>query len=260
MKKTIRQIGAALSLYSKIPMPYYEWTDKDIACAIMYLPLVGVVIAALEYYANHILSALNIAVSVRSVIFILIPLLVTGGFHVDGYMDTADAIRSYQPKEKKLQIIDDPHIGAFSVISLVCSFLIMYSSVYIILDRGGCEATLGCCVLFVISRALAGLTSVCQKVAKDDDMLAGEMQNNNTVIYVMLYLWLFASLVFVLLTDIPNSLVMAASGVAFTIYYLRMTGKHFGGVLGDTAGYFVTAGEVFMILCMAVLTLIRGAI
>ena len=49
----------------------------------------------------------------------IIPILITGGFHIDGFMDTQDAINSYKPREKKLEILKDPHIGAFAVISLL---------------------------------------------------------------------------------------------------------------------------------------------
>ena len=40
-----------------------------------------------------------------------IPVLVTGGIHLDGYCDTVDALSSRQPREKKLEILKDPHTG-----------------------------------------------------------------------------------------------------------------------------------------------------
>ena len=43
---------------------------------------------------------------------------VTGGFHIDGFMDTMDAFHSYKPREEKLAILKDSHIGAFAVIML----------------------------------------------------------------------------------------------------------------------------------------------
>ena len=46
-------------------------------------------------------------------------LLVTGGIHMDGYMDTMDALHSYGNREKKLEILKDSHIGAFAVIMTV---------------------------------------------------------------------------------------------------------------------------------------------
>lgn len=51
-------------------------------------------------------------------------LLVTGGIHMDGYMDTMDALHSYGSREKKLEILKDSHIGAFAVIMTVLYVLI----------------------------------------------------------------------------------------------------------------------------------------
>ena len=53
-------------------------------------------------------------------------LLVTGGIHLDGFMDTTDARSSYGDREKKLAILKDSHVGAFAVIG--CSFYLILSA------------------------------------------------------------------------------------------------------------------------------------
>ena len=53
----------------------------------------------------------------------VLPILVTGGIHLDGFCDTADALASHQDTEKKLQILKDPHMGAFAAIWLGCYFI-----------------------------------------------------------------------------------------------------------------------------------------
>ncbi len=63
------------------------------------------------------------------------PLLLTGGFHVDGFMDTMDAFHSYQPKERKLEILKDSHIGAFAVIMLAVYGLIYMGAFSEITDK-----------------------------------------------------------------------------------------------------------------------------
>lgn len=60
-------------------------------------------------------------------IAVCIPLLVTGGIHMDGYMDTVDALSSHQSVEKKLEILKDPNAGAFAVI---------YCGIYLLLSLG----------------------------------------------------------------------------------------------------------------------------
>ena len=52
------------------------------------------------------------------------------------YADTCDALSSYGDREKKLEILKDPHCGAFAVIRL-CSYL---SLIHISLPASQCTA------------------------------------------------------------------------------------------------------------------------
>ena len=46
----------------------------------------------------------------------MIPIIITGGIHLDGLLDTADALSSYKSMEEKLEILKDSHTGAFAII------------------------------------------------------------------------------------------------------------------------------------------------
>ncbi len=59
-----------------------------------------------------------------------VPILATGGIHIDGFMDTMDALHSYQGRERKLEILKDPHSGAFSIIMLLLYYLIYAAAFY----------------------------------------------------------------------------------------------------------------------------------
>ena len=52
----LRKMAAAFSMYSKIPMPYFELDDKDCDDIIMFLPLIGVV-CAIAVYGVHAVAA-----------------------------------------------------------------------------------------------------------------------------------------------------------------------------------------------------------
>ena len=125
--KIFRWLAVTFSLYSKIPMPRFEWKDDDMAHSLTFFPFVGAVIGAVICLLNCISPFNTLPVAVRIILSILVPLIITGGFHVDGFMDTEDAMNSYAPKEKKLEILKDAHIGAFAVISLV-KWLLTYSA------------------------------------------------------------------------------------------------------------------------------------
>ena len=114
----LRSILISLSLYSRVPVPVFTWDEKDVSHAIAFLPLTGILIGALSFVVIRISGAARIPVPVAVILLSLVPLLVTGGFHLDGFMDVTDARRSYLGRERKLQIMKDPHIGAFAVIGL----------------------------------------------------------------------------------------------------------------------------------------------
>ena len=45
----IKSFFIAFSIYSKIPMPQFEWKDKDMEYSLCFFPWVGAVIGLLEY-------------------------------------------------------------------------------------------------------------------------------------------------------------------------------------------------------------------
>ena len=174
----IRSIIVAFSLYSKIPMPIFEWKKEDMKYAIAMLPLVGVVIAAVEFAILYVLDIYNAPLFIRTCVWAVIPLLLTGGFHVDGYMDVQDALKSYKPAEEKLRILKDPHIGAFSVISFVTFGLIyMAVSACLIEYIGGKDPQEATSLMvfmslgFVFARILCVIISVSFKHARTEGML-----------------------------------------------------------------------------------------
>lgn len=50
--------------------------------------------------------------------------VLTRGLHLDGLMDSADALLGGFTRDRRLAILRDPNVGAFAVISLVCVMLI----------------------------------------------------------------------------------------------------------------------------------------
>ena len=124
MRKIAKAIGVAFSMYSKIPMPHFVWASEDMRYHLLFFPWIGAVIGGLEIAWYHLAGYLGVGKILSVALAVFLPLFVTGGFHMDGFMDTKDALSSYQGKEKKLEILKDPHIGAFAVIHLL-SYLLL---------------------------------------------------------------------------------------------------------------------------------------
>ena len=123
-KKIGKSIAIAFSMYSKIPMVQFEWKEEDMRYSMCFFPLVGIVIGLLSWCWWLFCQQFGIGKMCFAFVGLAIILLVTGGIHMDGYMDTMDALHSYGSREKKLEILKDSHIGAFAVIMTVLYVLI----------------------------------------------------------------------------------------------------------------------------------------
>ena len=115
--KWIHSLGIAFSMYSKIPVPKVRWTNEAMQYTFCFFPLVGVAEGALCGDGNGSVwfaGQEQTSGYIRGYRPYDSALLVTGGIHMDGFLDTTDARRSYQEPEKKLAILKDPHTGAFA--------------------------------------------------------------------------------------------------------------------------------------------------
>lgn len=240
-------------MYSKIPMPRFEWKDDDMSHSLTFFPLVGAVIGALVCVLNSISPFCTLPALVRILVTVLIPLIITGGFHVDGFMDTEDAMNSYAPIEKKLEILKDSHIGAFAVIALVKWLLAYTAAVAAILLNEKCDLRV-CTVLgltFAISRSLSGLTSLLLEKAKKTGMLFEETKNRERGTVIALVIQLIIACIAAICMNLVAGVAMIAAALLYTAYYRNKVYKEFGGVTGDTAGFFLITVEVFSTIVLA---------
>jgi len=91
-------------MYSRIPVPHVWLEEKDMKYTFGFFPLVGVVIGAL--FSGWLIFARKFCIGTITSMCVsgVFLLLITGGIHIDGYMDTMDAVHSYGDREKKLEM------------------------------------------------------------------------------------------------------------------------------------------------------------
>ena len=249
--KVLKAFVIAFSLYSAIPMPQFIWEEEDMRYVLCFFPWIGAVIGAILYGWGMVAQSWEIGTLCYSCIGAAIPLMVTGGFHVDGFMDTMDAFHSYQPREKKLEILKDSHIGAFSVIMLGLYALIYIGAFSEIKDiRALAVVGAG----FFLTRVLSGLAVVMFPTAKKEGMLFWFASGSQKrIVIVALLLQGIACMAFMLYQSCVYGVFVGGTAVvAFWYYYFR-TKKELGGITGDTAGYFVVLCEGCMMVAVATL-------
>ncbi len=250
----IKAVIISFSMYSKIPMPQFAWKDEDMKYMLCFFPWVGAVIGICVYLWRILCDRFAIGALCYTVIGAAIPLLVTGGFHVDGFMDTMDAFHSYQPRERKLEILKDSHIGAFAVIMLGIYGLFYLGAFSEIQDKNLLQIV---CAGFVLARSLSGIGVVSFPSAKKEGLLylfASSAQKN--IVKGSLYLQAALCVAFMLWRSLFAGSIAAVAAIgAFAYYYYRCR-KELGGITGDTAGYFVLLCEGSMMAAAAVLNVL----
>ena len=238
-------------------MPHFYWEENDMRDSLMFFPVVGVIIGFTEVAANQLCRYFDVHDLAAIILMLLIPVVITGGFHLDGYMDTTDAIRSYRSREEKLRILKDPNVGAFAVIGLVCVMLTFAAAAMIIYEADDFSLMLNVGVSFVCSKSISGLLSLILPKAKKEGMLYKETEGQKSHVMVALLIWYILSIAAVFVIDSETALLTVAVYMSCLIYYKNMTEKQFGGVTGDTAGYFVTVSELANIVLLALSCLVR---
>lgn len=250
----IKSCIIAFSMYSKIPMPQFPWKEEDMKYILCFFPWIGAVVGLCIYLWGMICSYFNIGTLCFSLVGAAIPIMITGGIHVDGFVDVMDAFHSYQSREKKLEILKDSHVGAFAVIMLGL-YALIYVGTFSEISRNYIFIIV--CAGFVLSRCLSGLGLVVFPSAKKDGLLflfASNAQKHVVRLVLILQGMICAGFMLWQSFFAGGVIVLVAMGT-FLYYYLR-TKKEFGGITGDTAGYFVLICERNIVLTAAILNVI----
>lgn len=239
----INSFFIALSMYSRIPVPRVDWEKENMRYAMCFFPMIGVVIGAVMYLAGWLLDKTSVGGLFRGVVFTLIPIIITGGIHMDGFMDTMDALGSWGDREKKLEILKDSHAGAFAILGMGC-YLMWSVAVWSELPA---EVLRVCGVSFVLSRALSGFSVVTFPAARNSGLLKLFQDGaQKKVVRITMCLYVAAAVIMMAVMN-ARAMTGAVTGVMIAfLYYIVVSRKQFGGVTGDLAGFFLETAELAM--------------
>ena len=243
--KLIKSFFACFSTYSRIPMPSVKLESDDMKYAMIFFPFVGIVIGIFEYILFSITGLFEIPVLFRTLIAIVIPVIVTGGIHIDGYMDTVDALSSYGDKEKKLSIMKDPNSGAFAIIYLAVYGITYLAFLYLLEEKD----VLLFCSSFFISRIMSGISVVSITGAKQNGMLHSVKENSEkkAVLVSLIIMFAVADILLYRINILYALSVLILSIISYILYKRKVT-KEFGGITGDTSGFYLCVLELFLMI------------
>ena len=234
----LQTIAVAFAMFSAVPVPQFAWNEKNMRYALCAFPLVGLLCGVLWC----VCGVLPLPAPARAAGFCLVPVWVTGGIHLDGYADTCDALASYGDREKKLEILKDPHCGAFAVIRL-CSYFAAYlclAACVQFTSRVGALWTLA----LILERALSGLAVSAFPMAKNTGLAhtfatAADRTAVRNVLAVLAVLLCGALLAL-------GGGALAAAAILLFLWYHHVAVQQLGGITGDLAGWFLQKTELWM--------------
>ena len=234
------------SMFCAIPFPGNLWQEKARERMLLFLPLVGLEIGAVWALAAWGSRMLGLPPLLAGLLIALCPYVLTGGIHLDGFMDVTDAVRSWRDAERRREILKDSHVGSFAVVGLAMLLLAQFACAASLSE----ETATGVLVLLpAVSRCGSALAVTGLPPMSTSQYAAQKKPKSHLVILGAMTVALLAA-GFALFGKYGFSLVGCLAGYALA---LRRAYKSLEGMNGDVAGYALTLGELCGLAVMALL-------
>ncbi|KIL44029.1 hypothetical protein KP77_29780 [Jeotgalibacillus alimentarius] len=253
----------AIQFFTALPVRReIEMTNHTVRWMIGLLPLIGGLIGCLA--AGVIFTAeLAFAASplITACLIWLTFIVMTGGLHLDGWTDVSDAYFSYQDQAKRHEILQDPRVGAFGVLSLI---VLLAAKFVLLLDLASKDQISFVWLIWipVISRLMMAVSLTKAPLAKQEGMayfLKGFLTGRVLMIAGLVSLILLA-VPLVFSPELWPLLCMLLGGAGlFSMISSTFFKRAFGGITGDTLGASLEGGELWsLILVWCYLSIVMG--
>ena len=252
MKKYAKGFYMSLGMFCAIPLPFHIWDEKLTSIMVASFPLVGLVIGALWWGVALLTVSLSLPLMLTAAILTIVPFLIAGFIHLDGYMDTSDALLSYRNLEGRLRILKDPNVGAFAVIMLVILLILQFAAMHSIAENARYLALI--VAIAVISRCCSAFSIFTLRHMPESNYAAMLSQNTGVSHRVFAAIVAVGAVAFSFwYAGIYGIITIAAVIVGYAVA-MRKAFRGFNGISGDLLGYAMVIGEVCGFVALAILT------
>jgi len=246
----IRNLILAIGFFTRIPVPDHpHFNDRIMHNTIYYFPLVGLLVGVLNLFIFW-LSIQLFSVPIAVILSLGFSLLVTGGFHEDGWADTFDGLGGAFDRNKKLVIMSDSRLGSYGSLAL---FFILSIKVFTLIELLSINTLWIFLFAHGLSRWITVLTMVfCHYVRTEPNKIKSVAQE------ISIPKWLLSGLVLIptwLFIPIPMLIIVLLSSLSICFIWIFILKKQLGGYTGDTLGAIQQSVEVTIYLsCLAYLS------
>ena len=234
----------ALQFLTRLPVTLAGMpTPEQVGRSLLFYPLVGLLIGLLLLAAQHLLG--DSAVLLQAALLLVLWVGISGGLHLDGLADSADAwVGGFGDKQRTLAIMKDPRSGPIAVVVLVLLLLLKFAALVALLESGA-----GLLLLLVpwLARCLLPLLFMTTPYVRAGGLgqaLAEHLPRRQLP-------WvLVANVLAMLLFGWPALLALLVAGGVF-IWLRSLMLKRLDGTTGDTAGALLEIAECAVLVALA---------
>ncbi len=246
------EIVAATRFLSILPLPgpanRFETSNANDSTAKLhlgsaYFPFVGFLLATLMYLVQLLFGLVLPRLALAAVLVVALVLL-TGGLHLDGLMDTCDGLFGGRTRERRLEILHDSRVGSFGVLGGVCVLLLKFA---LFASIGQHLLSLAFFVMLPCSRWAMVLALRVFPAARPDGLGATFRQT-----VTLPRLILAAATAFLLALVVGHWIgILAWCAATCTALLIGVwTTRQIGGLTGDIYGAIAECSEVVVLLLL----------
>ncbi len=249
--KYIKGFIINLQFFTMIPIPLEVAMDDDhLEKAVRSFPLLGLFQGLTYAFLVYVLVHWTPFSSLAIAFFLwLMMIILTGGIHLDGWMDASDAYFSYRSIEKRLEIMNDPRVGAFGVLSVIILLSTKFLFIYEIVTMLTMTSYLAIVFLPFLSKGLMGILLVLVKPAKEEGLahhFGSAVASSLFGIYSVYILLAIGALMFMDMKALPAFMIILIVTAMCFIFIRTKVGRWFGGITGDVLGASVEGVELIL--------------
>lgn len=219
-------------------------SEETIGASLSWYPVVGIFLGMLLCASSVLLN--NIFPPLLAAALILtIWVTLSGGLHLDGFADSADAwMGGLGSKEKTLRLLKDPTSGPIAIAAIILLLLLKLFAIDAIIQQGQFILLLW---PLIIGRISVALLFVSTPYARESGLGSAitKFKQDSHVWFASSAMTLFACY-FLTWMLIP---LLITSSLAFWYLRSRMI-KRLDGCTGDTAGALLEIIECISLLCL----------
>lgn len=240
----MKNLLLAFQFLTVIPLRIKEVSEKNLAGAMIYFPFVGLLLGLLLCAISALLCFLNLPALLVNIILAVALIVITGGMHLDGLADTADAFLSGKPKDQMLSIMRDSHIGVMGVLSLISAILL---KVGLLLSLGTSAKMPALVLMCVLSRWGAVLIMFLFPYARQEGKAKVFISGVNLKIFSLSTL---AAFIFTYLAWQMKGLVVLLIVAGCAYLAGKAIIRKINGITGDTLGAMIEISEIITLFAV----------